>query len=935
MANTPIDVDAFKHVLPYDSEAYGLFQPLIGWRSQRVLERFQSGLANSDERAFTAFSRAIRPDVKINAALEVEDFATGTLDGPPNYSPLLSSRVGDIVYEKVAGKDLSDPEVWASVVNKDYLDQLLDTEVRQGLLADLDQYGDSSETRMKGYDALAQRESVIAGTLNNLLTNGNISTLRSLFTRKDVMSPRYEGLTSLLNSGLDSGPWSHVGLSPIGIVHLFRQYFFEFDTFLGPPVQHVWLSPGGTVELVEISTRKTIVERTAEQSIETTNKTDKTSTSQDDLSDAIKKENEQDTKVGASVTANERWGWGDASETASLNYSTTEKDAREQTHKRMRQQSTTLSSEIKTNFKTTFRTVTETTDTTSRRFVLTNDTKKLANYELRRKMRQVGVQVQDLGAQLCWQSYVDDPGVDLRLAKLIHVATPPDFSSLGPVNEFPPPEQYTEEYTASFSFDIGIAGVNSLVHIIPGTRAPLCYIALHPKDGYEYRNEYGEPRWSSPDSFTIALAYNQVDADGILSAQPPEQPFVLVQATYGSSHVGTALTVTIPITFQPTAALKKQIADKNKQLLDKRDQQEDWLIRENYVKNLADRIRAESRIEPRSFDDLREEERDVLFRKLVKDLFTVGTDLTSDKHVLHKAAEMVNSIFDIDALVYFVAPDWWHPVERTVAERPSEFLDNPALPPKDGAKSRGTFQRFSTEVHRVPGGIDNPVSVAGQLASLPARHITYDITEDSAPARLGASLGWLMQLDGDNHRNAFLNASWVKAVIPIRTGKEIEAIEWISHSSVEGSDGLEDRYVGSSSEEILSMIKGLESHDWPDGPQHDRYNDFENKVASGATFVSVRDALMYLTLRIQEIRSKSEDVVSEDLGDGVKLNYLRPDMVYEHGFDPLQGGFRANSAAGQEYEPFSQWVEVLPTDQVVAVQVAYDPSTGRQIPVEP
>jgi hypothetical protein len=933
VTNTPIDVDVFKQVLPYDTEAYGLFQPLIGWRSQRAVDRFQSALANSDERAFTAFSRSIRPDVKINAALEVEGLAAGTLEGPPKYSPLLSSKVADLVYEKVAGRDLSDPDVWASVVNKEYLDQLLNTEVRQGLLEDLDQYGDSTETRMKGFDALAQRESVIAGTLNNLLTSGNTSTLRSLFTRREVMSPRYEGLTSLLNSGLDSGPWSHIGLSPIGVVHLFRQYFFEFDTFLGPPVQHVWLSPGGTVELVEVSTRKTTVERTAEQSIETTTKTDKTTTSQDDLSDAIKKDNEQDTKVGASVTANERWGWGDASETASLNYSTTEKEAREQTHKRMRQQSTSLSSEIKTNFKTTFRTVTETTDTTSRRFVLANETKKLVNYELRRKMRQVGVQVQDLGAQLCWQSYVDDPGGDLLLAKLVHVATPPDFSSLGPVNEFPPPEQYTEEYTASFSFDIGIAGVNSLVHITPGTRAPLCYIPLHPKDGYEYRNEYGEPKWSSSDSFTIALAHNQVDQDGILSAQPPDPPFVLVQATFGSSHVGTALTVTIPITFQPTAALQKAIADKNKELLVKRDQQEDQLVRANFVKNLCDRIRAESRIEPRSFDDLREEERDVLFRKLIKDLFTIGTDLTADKHVLHKAAEMVNSIFDIDALVYFVAPDWWHPVQRTVAETPSEFLDNPALP-SESVKS-GVFQKFSTAVRRIPGGLDSPISAAGQLASQPRPHDTYDITDESAPARLGASLGWLMQLDGDNHRNAFLNASWVKAVIPIRLGKEIEAIEWISNSSVEGSDGLEDRYVGSSSEEILSLIKGLEAHNWPDGPQQDRYTDFENKVASGVTFVSVRDALTYLTLRIQDIRSKSEEVVSEDLGDGVKLNYLRPDMVYEHGFDPLEGGFRANTGAGQEYEPFTQWVEVLPTDQVVAVQVEYDPATGRQVPVEP
>jgi hypothetical protein len=54
------------------------------------------------------------------------------------------------------------------------------------------------------------------------------------------------------------------------------------------------------------------------------------------------------------------------------------------------------------------------------------------------------------------------------------------------------------------------------------------------------------------------------------------------------------------------------------------------------------------------------------------------------------------------------------------------------------------------------------------------------------------------------------------------------------------------------------------------------------------------------------------------------------DRVYEHGFFPLAGGFRAN--VGNDYEIFDQWLEVLPTDQSVPVPVAYDPATGRQLP---
>ena len=69
----------------------------------------------------------------------------------------------------------------------------------------------------------------------------------------------------------------------------------------------------------------------------------------------------------------------------------------------------------------------------------------------------------------------------------------------------------------------------------------------------------------------------------------------------------------------------------------------------------------------------------------------------------------------------------------------------------------------------------------------------YYITEDSPPARLGSSLGWIIQLDGDNLRNAFLNAPWVKAVIPIREGKESEAIEWLSAPQLEGNRDLSTR----------------------------------------------------------------------------------------------------------------------------------------------
>ena len=43
-------------------------------------------------------------------------------------------------------------------------------------------------------------------------------------------------------------------------------------------------------------------------------------------------------------------------------------------------------------------------------------------------------------------------------------------------------------------------------------------------------------------------------------------------------------------------------------------------------------------------------------------------------------------------------------------------------------------------------------------------------------------------------RNAFLNAPWIKGIIPISEDKEIAAINWLSQ--IEGSTGFTENYGG-------------------------------------------------------------------------------------------------------------------------------------------
>jgi hypothetical protein len=99
-----------------------------------------------------------------------------------------------------------------------------------------------------------------------------------------------------------------------------------------------------------------------------------------------------------------------------------------------------------------FKTVTETTDMRSRRYVLQNPSDKLINYELRRKMRRVGVQLQDVGVRLCWQVFVDHPGSTVGLSELVHMVDAPDLANLKEPNQVPPPASVPKKVTVPIPF---------------------------------------------------------------------------------------------------------------------------------------------------------------------------------------------------------------------------------------------------------------------------------------------------------------------------------------------------------------------------------------------------------------------------------------------------------------------------------------------------
>ena len=302
------------------------------------------------------------------------------------------------------------------------------------------------------------------------------------------------------------------------------------------------------------------------------------------------------------------------------------------------------------------------------------------------------------------------------------------------------------------------------------------------------------------------------------------------------------------------------------------------LQRTAYAQAVRDRVKVVRGIQPRRSEDLRREERHTVYGFLIRTL-----KLFSDAHL---GSELLRQIFDVDEMLYFVAPDYWRPGNLPALDENSKGrYPIPKPPSADEIAKDHVAGTTVTSSYAHTSKINcltlDPASQ--NLIRADEWRINYPIAEDSQPAPSGSSLGWLIQIDGDERRNQFLNAAWVKAVLPIRPGHELEAIEWLEQANVEGEAGL-------------ALTYPFQPGDPP---------EYQGKTVGAV-----------LKMLAAELKVANTDV----------KNTLATEKVFEKGFDPLEGGFRPAEA----YQVFDQWVEVLPTDQVVAVEVNYNPKTGQQ-----
>ena len=875
------DLKQYSAILPYASEIFGVYQPLLGWKSKRMVERATRGFEEDKKqlvkrmiaRYSGKYSLAVSTDPQEPGFSQVQ-MADSILDS----NALSGSIVNHIQAMLPEGEPLEEIQ-WAEFINEDVINEALNSVVIADLSAEAGKGTESVKNR-------ADRESVMSRVLLDLTKDGQTDVLNSIFNRKkdsiaeQLAMSKFKDPFDFIDPKNDL---DRVGLSPLGIVHLYRQYFFELDTFLGTPVGHVWLSPGAQVELHEVSTRRSLRETSSEFSTASTVRNERESTVEDEISEAVKRDNKNDLKFAANVNAQQNWVWGSANQSASFDLYNSQQVAREHSHRHMRRQTNKLSTEIRKNYKSTFKTVTEYTDTSSKSYVITNSGPDLLNYELRRKMRQVGVQVQDIGTYLCWQSYVDEPGRELGLSNLVHLAKSPDLNSLPHPEQIVAPKPKVERVRIQVPF----VGKNSDDKNISYTNGEETHVfpIFDFKETIEHRFRQ-KVVYKEPNYYLDNVVLNVHGAEAKVSVQDftvdktSNEGNFTISLDYVHFHGQNSIMVEATLYWKPDQD-EAAIAAENKKRLAEHTAKQAAKYEKAYAEAVRDRINQASNIEERRYEDLREEERIVVYRKLIQELLAPKSKIPqTDPRTRHVVAELINSIFDVDKMLYFVAPEWW---------KPREYIKQSFGVVKSDGKSVELTNKITSE---------NVVNWGGAEEHRPDN---YYITNESEPAKLGSSLGWLMQLDGDNLRNAFLNAPWVKAVIPVRPGKEKAALNWLQQ--IEGTNGItaNDMYTGQEPDlKGKSMLEALE-------------------ILSDKVRQKHADAI-----KTSEIPDPANPTDTDS-----KVTATPVDKVYEHGFYPLKGGFKAN--VNEDFEVFDQWTEVLPTDQVVAVEVQYDPKTGRQL----
>lgn len=637
--------------------------------------------------------------------------------------------------------------------------------------------------------------------------------------------------------------------TPIAFIDLYREHMYDLGTFLGPSLDHVWNPPFSEVEMTESVSITEYSSVENEAILETFEESETTSSTKQDFLNELQKEREKSFNINSSMNASYDVKIFSTGGTTSIDHSSRTNSVNKEVTNKVIEESQRVANNIKRSSRTTSFQSREVKNENIKRRTIKNPEKGTSNYEIRRKYQKIGIGLEYIGTRLSWLIYIDNPKRLLTLSKLFHPVRATDLSDI-PKPEFgqldlPRIIQEEEEFSVPFDQEKGDETKETYYYGIDkkdggddehvnqfdieqaGRHKPRAETTIQhefifttdiPKIGYElkevqwtanYRGDGrigGESDIKNPDPF--------IYIGNVTNGAKGEFEIILKEANFNDA---ARVYFSPKLIFEPGLELIKKIDTRNDELLAEWDKEKQDKSQYEEALRLKEQIEREHSISRRDSIDLRAEERYVILRAIAQKL-TQQSD-NKEEQVL---SDLLRTLFDIEKMVYFVAPDWWE--EKKLSE--------------------------------------------------------YNITDESEPARFGASLGWEMQLDGDDQRNAFINSSFVRVALPVRQGMTFEALSWLVDEKVEGNN-ISDELKEELKDDLVKNL--LNEKFEPDGQ---------------------------IEARIPEITFSEFGTFTQD---GVNT-----------------------VTSGEDDDPrgkiISSWKEIVPTKQTVAVEVDYVYENGQLKP---
>jgi len=241
-----IDFEKFKQTLPYSSELYGVYQPLLGWKSKRIVRRRRLGFFDINNSLVSGIASRMKPVFDVShfpdqREFDVKSISIATFRKSPDVvlNPGIDSYITKLIFDKIIKNemDINEDGIWDKLVSTEALLEVLKEAAKDGMywsqqvtqILDEKSTSNANDQTMqdspKIIDSLLGRESVIAGTLSHMFQNKMFSQLRKLFQSSEPLANidamlQMNSLIDPLESFDPKSDLDNVCLSPLGMIHL-------------------------------------------------------------------------------------------------------------------------------------------------------------------------------------------------------------------------------------------------------------------------------------------------------------------------------------------------------------------------------------------------------------------------------------------------------------------------------------------------------------------------------------------------------------------------------------------------------------------------------------------------------------------------------------------------------------------------------------------